>query len=116
MLRGSIKTVGKEPRFSVHDGGCNDRKQVGLKPKAGGEQGNLGWKMGTPVGLGSACRGAGLHNRGVSDGWHHEERILAGPKLGQGERERGRRGGEVKKNRKEQCRIFSPSGSFLHNQ
>lgn len=34
MLRGGIKTVGKEPRFSVHDEGCNDRKQVGLKPKA----------------------------------------------------------------------------------
>lgn len=68
MLRGRIKTVGKEPRCSVHDGGCSDRKQVGLKPKAGGEPENLGWKMGTPVGLGSACRGAGLSNRDVSDG------------------------------------------------
>lgn len=102
MLRGRIKTVGKEPRLSVHDGGCNDRKQVGLKPKARGEQGNLGWKMGTPLGLGSACRGAELCNRSVSDAWHSEERLLAGPKLGQGEGERDRKGREEKKNRKEQ--------------
>lgn len=108
MVRGRIKTAGKEPRVGVHDGGCDDRKQVGLKPKAGAEQGNLGWKMGTPVRLGSACRGAGLQNRGVSDGWHGEERLLAVPKLGQGEGERGRKGGEVKKPER------SNAGIFLH--
>lgn len=108
MLRGRIKTVGKEPRLSVHDGGCNDRKQVGLKPKAGGEQGNLGWKMGTPMGQGPACREAELCNRGVSYGWHSEERLRAGPMLGQGEGERGRKGGEVKKPAR------SNEGIFLH--
>lgn len=108
MLRGRIKTVEKEPRLGVHDGGCDDEKQVRLKPKAGGEQGNLGWKMGTPVGTGSACRGDGLQDRGVSDGWHGEEKLLAGPNVGQGEGERGRKGGEVKKPER------GDAGNFLH--
>lgn len=108
MLKARIKTAGKEPSLGAHDGGCNERKQMGLKPEAGGEQGNLGWKMETPVGLGSACRGAGLHNRGVSDGWHGEERLLAGPELGQGEGEGGRKGEEVKKPE------GSNAGFFLH--
>lgn len=60
------------------------------------------------MGLVSACRGAGLHNRGVSDGWHGEGRLLAGPKLGQGEEERGRKEGEAKKTER------SNEGIFLH--
>lgn len=74
--------------------------------------------MGTPVGLGSACRGAELCNRGVSDGWHGEERLLAGLKLCEGEE--GRKGGEVKKKQKGAMQEFfsiwlfsKPSISFL---
>lgn len=64
--------------------------------------------MGTPLGLGSACRGAELCNRSVSDAWHSEERLLAGPKLGQGEGKRDRKGREEKKTER------SNEGIFLH--
>lgn len=32
MLRDGIKTIGEEPRLGVHDGGQDDKEQVGLKP------------------------------------------------------------------------------------
>lgn len=44
---------------------------------------------------------------------HGEERLVAGPKVGQGERERGRTGGGVKKPGRN-AQNFSPPGSFPH--
>lgn len=132
MLRDGIRTNGEELRLGVHDGRPDDKKQVGLKPNetwqeaAELESGEDSWTRKSGLEGGSLC-GAGICWQGSwaagaavaawrgckwRYGWHGEERLVAGPKLSQGEGERGRKGAGGEKTRKKRCREFFSAWLF----